>query len=261
MSHFIPWPYPRVVAHRGGGILAPENTIAAIGVGREHGFSAVEFDVMLSLDKVPVLMHDPTLERTTRVKGSVYEMTAAELGRLDAGLWHSSHFQGEAVPTFEAAVRYCRENDVWINIEIKPARGHEIQTGTAVARLTTRLYADRIRPGGARANPFDPSLPLFASFERDALFAARAVAPDIPRGYLFDRIPDHWRDELEALACLSLHANQAYLTQAAVREIKEAGYWLFCYTVNEPARARELLNWGVDGFCTDRIDLIGADFA
>ena len=64
MSVAPPWPYPRVLAHRGGGTLAPENTIAAIKVGLEHGFRAVEFDAMLAADDVPVLMHDPTLERT-----------------------------------------------------------------------------------------------------------------------------------------------------------------------------------------------------
>ena len=59
------WPYPRIVAHRGGGKLAPENTLGAIRLGAELGFGGVEFDVMLSSDGVPVLIHDQTLERTT----------------------------------------------------------------------------------------------------------------------------------------------------------------------------------------------------
>ena len=58
-----------------------------------------------------------------------------------------------------------------------------------------------------------------------------------------------------------MHANHRHLTPARVAEIKASGAWLFCYTVNEPARARELLAWGVDAFCTDRIDRIGPDFA
>ena len=71
MSVAPPWPFPRVLAHRGGGALAPENTIAAIRAGLDRGFRAVEFDAMLAADNVPVLMHDPTLERTGLVGGVV----------------------------------------------------------------------------------------------------------------------------------------------------------------------------------------------
>ena len=58
-----PWPWPRIIAHRGGGALAPENTLAAIRKAAEMGFGGVEFDVMLSADAVPVVIHDETLER------------------------------------------------------------------------------------------------------------------------------------------------------------------------------------------------------
>ena len=58
------WPYPQFLAHRGGGKLAPENTLAALRCGLAHGFHAVEFDVMLSRDGVPVVMRDPYLGRT-----------------------------------------------------------------------------------------------------------------------------------------------------------------------------------------------------
>ena len=75
------WPYPKVLAHRGGGRLAPENTLAAIRCGYEHGFRAVEFDVMLPADGVPILMHDDTLGRTVAGSGSVAELGSVELSR------------------------------------------------------------------------------------------------------------------------------------------------------------------------------------
>src|SRR2546422_6860489 len=65
------WPHPRVVCHRGGGALAPENTLAGIRKAAATGFGGVEFDVMLSADKVPLLIHDETLERTTDGRGAV----------------------------------------------------------------------------------------------------------------------------------------------------------------------------------------------
>jgi glycerophosphoryl diester phosphodiesterase len=250
------WPYPRVIAHRGGGTLAPENTLAGMRCGLTHGFHAVEFDVMLSADGVPVLMHDPQFGRTVRGNGHVSGTTAAALTAMDAGSWFDSKFANEPVPTYEQVVRFCKENGIWMNVEIKPAPGFDQETGEAVARLTQQLFAHELKTAG------DPrALPLFSSFSFVALAAAQATAPAIPRGYLLDAVPADWRDQLRALQAIALHTNHKKLnaTQAAV--IKQAGYGLFCYTVNTPERAREILEWGVDAFCTDRIDLIGPAFA
>ena len=98
--------------------------------------------------------------------------------------------------------------------------------------------------------------PLFSSFKRDALRGALETAPDIPRGFLCDEIPDDWREVLKDLRCVALHCNHRRITKEFVEEVKGLGYWMFCYTVNDPARAEEILRWGVDGFCTDRLDLV-----
>lgn len=253
------WPYPRVLAHRGGGTLAPENTLAAIKVGLEHGFRGVEFDAMLAADQVPVLMHDPTLERTGLVSGTICEMPSRQLERTDVGSWHSSRFVGETVPTLEGTLRFCRDHDVWPNIEIKPSPGFEAATGAAVARTTCTVYADLIRQGGASAERVEPRVPLLSSFAPDALIAAREAAPDLPLGWLIDDIPHDWRTTLARLDCISLHTNHKYLTAQRTRDIKRAGVWLFCYTVNSPERSRTLFNWGIDAFCTDAIDRFAAD--
>lgn len=260
MTLSAPWPYAKVLAHRGGGTLAPENTLAAIGVGLEHGYRAIEFDAMLAVD-VPVLMHDPSLERTALTVGAVSEWTAAALGAIDVGRWHSARFAGEAVPTLENALRFCRDNGVWPNIEIKPAPGFETATGDAVARVTAQVYADVIRAGGDRADRVDARVPLMSSFSQAALAAARKTAPDLPRGWLIDRVPPNWHSELARLGCVSLHTNHRYLTAQLASAIKDAGSWLFCYTVNSPQRARTILSWGVNAFCTDAIDRIPAQFA
>lgn len=261
MSRAPAWPYPRVLAHRGGGALAPENTIAAIRVALERGYCGVEFDAMLAVDDVPVLMHDPTLERTALTVGAVSELSAAELERIDVGGWHSARFTGETVPTLQRTLRFCREQDIWPNIEIKPARGFEAATGAAVARVTAQVYADLIIPGGERAEQASPRVPLLSSFAAAALVAAREVAPGLPRGWLVDLVPPEWHKEMARLDCVSLHTNHRHLTGQQAHEIKRAGTWLFCYTVNSPQRARTLLSWGVDAFCTDAIDRIPADLA
>ncbi len=242
MSHHRPWPYARVLAHRGGGTLAPENTLAAIETGLKHGFHAIEFDAMLAADAVPVLIHDPTLERTTSGRGDVSAHTAAQLGGLDAGAWFAPSFAGTRVPQLVQAIEFCRARGVWINIEIKPAPGFDTVTGTMVARVAAQAYADVVRPGGGDAANVDPRAPLLSSFSREALAAARDAVPDLPRGLLVGAIPADWQADLERLACVALHCNHARLTQALARAVKDAGYWLFCYTVNDPARGRELFD-------------------
>jgi glycerophosphoryl diester phosphodiesterase len=250
------WPYPKIIAHRGGGKLAPENTLAAMRCGLHHGFKAVEFDVMLSADQMPVLMHDPSFGRTIKGSGKVSETAASMLTCMDAGAWFGPQFAGEPVPTFEQIVHYCRENGIWMNVEIKPAPGFEVQTGRVVAEVTRRLFDAELAAGTQPSG-----LPLFSSFSFEALMAAKEVAPAIPRGYLVDVIPPDWQQKLQALDAIALHTNHKTLSADWARAVKQQGFGLFCYTVNEPGRAREILSWGVDAFCTDRIDLIGPDFA
>src|SRR6187549_1440186 len=84
----------RVFAHRGGSALAPENTLAAFELGLRVGADGIELDVHLSADGVPVVVHDPTLERTTNAVGPVAARTAAELARVDAG-WHFAGTHGD----------------------------------------------------------------------------------------------------------------------------------------------------------------------
>lgn len=252
------WPYPTIIAHRGGGTLAPENTLAALRCGWSHGFRGVEFDVMLTRDQEPILMHDPVLGRTLPGSGKVADHTLSELLALDAGGWHSLAFAGEPVCTLAQAMAFCRQHAIWMNIEIKPAAEEvAVATGTITAQAVKTAFADVLAARVAGAN--DASLPLFSSFSFAALMAAKAAAPEIPRGFLVDEIPDDWLQRLQMLDAVALHTNQKNISEKQVRVIKDAGFGLFCYTVNDPERAREIRHWGVDGFCTDRIDLIGPD--
>jgi glycerophosphoryl diester phosphodiesterase len=241
------WTYPRVIAHRGGGSLAPENTLAAIRKGKDLGFEGVEFDVMLAADSIPVLIHDETLERTTSGRGAVAQMPSAALAALDAGSWFSSAFSGEPVPRYADAVRLCLDLGIWANVEIKPVQGYERDTGRIVAALSAELWR------GTRV------LPLLSSFSVTALEAAREAAPQLARGLLVGPVASGWRQTVEQLGCLSLHCDHSQLTARQVSEIRGAGHALACYTVNDPGRARELFSWGVDAIFTDRLDLIEAD--
>ncbi|MCM5569530.1 glycerophosphodiester phosphodiesterase [Burkholderiaceae bacterium FT117] len=241
---FDGWPYPAFVAHRGAGLLAPENTLAAMRAGFDYGYRMFEFDAKLSGDGVAMLMHDPVVERTTDGSGRVAGMSWGEIARLDAGSWHSARFAGEPVPTLARVARWLRANDCLANIEIKPCPGREAETGAAIAIEARLLWREAEVP------------PLISSFSEAALDAARRVAPELPRALLLAQLPEDWLDRCRALGCVALDANHRALDAATIARARAAGLRVLAYTVNEPARAAELRGAGLDCVITDAIDLI-----
>lgn len=228
-------PLPRCFAHRGGGALAPENTLAGIRLAAQMGFAAVEFDVMLSGDGTPVLIHDETLERTTNGRGQVALTADAQLFALDAG-------GGERIPRYAEAVAVCRQYDLLANVEIKPATGYERATAESVARLSVECWQ------GARVPP------LISSFSIPALEIARDLAPQLPRGVLFERVPADWLAVVQRLQAVSLHCAAEHLSDAVLAEARMHGIPVLCYTVNREAAAQALFARGVSAIFTDRLD-------
>jgi glycerophosphoryl diester phosphodiesterase len=243
------WPYPRIIAHRGGGTLAPENTLAGLRKAQELGFGGVEFDVMLAGDTTPILMHDQSLERTTSGSGAIAATAYSDMRKFDAGSWFSTLYAGETVPSFESAGRLCIELGLWADIEIKPATGLEAETGKATALAARELWR------GA------PLQPLLCSFQPAALAAAKDAAPELPRGALTKSIPADWERWMQQLGCVSLHCDYRMLLPQQAHAVRAAGYWLLVYTVNDPQIARVLFDWGADAIITDRLDLIAPDFS
>lgn len=247
MKNLPNWPYPRFIAHRGGGSKAPENTLAAMRYGFEAGYRGVEFDVKLTSDLHPILLHDTTLERTTDGKGNAGDLSLGELLKLDAGSWFSAEFAGEPIPTLLDIARYTLANNIASNVEIKPTPGQETLTGTLVARQAVCDWSD------------SPLLPLLSSFSAVSLKAAMIEAPNLPRGLIADTLPQHWSAILAELDCLSIHLKHTTVTQETVRQIHQAGYRLAVWTVNDPQKAKTLHDWGVDSVITDAIDQITPD--
>ncbi len=235
------WPYPRIFAHRGGGSLAPENTLAALRTGQELGYRAHEFDVKLARDDVALLLHDETLERTTNGRGRAADLDFDAMRGLDAGAWHSAPFRGERVPTFEEAARLLRSCDTMANVEIKPTPGFDWHTGTHVALHARELWL------GA------PAPPLLSSFSFEALMAAKEAAPELPRGWLIKTFTDADWDRLEELGAVSLHTDHRRLAPADVARLHDRGYKVLVYTVNDAQIAQSLLDAGVDGMFTDNL--------
>ena len=246
MSSPAPWPYPLWVAHRGAGRLAPENTLAAFREGARHGYRMFECDAKLSADGQIFLLHDATLDRTTDGHGVAGELPWSALCRLDAGGWHSRAYAGEPLPTLQAIARYVLRNGFALNVEIKPTPGSDAATGDAVAHACARLWAD------SRWAAVAP--PLLTSFRPEALRAARAARPELPRGLLLDRWRDGWLDEARDLGCVAVVAHFSMFDAASIEQIHAAGLRASSYTVNDPSEADRLLRCGIDGLITDAVD-------
>ena len=237
---------PPIIGHRGSADLAPENTLAGIRLAHEEGAGWVEFDVKLTADDIPILMHDERLDRTTDGKGKVALATYDEIRALDAGSWFAPDFAGERVPTLRATLELCIELGLGMNVELKPCPGREEETARIALGMLDEAWPNRLN--------LPP--PLISSFDETALAAARTMAPDRPRGCLVTRVPLAWQTRMERFGCTTLNVSNRWIRKKHVEAARRAGVPVLVYTVNDPDRALALLEMGVTSIFTDRVDLM-----
>ena len=246
ISTCSPWTWPRFLAHRGGGHLAPENTLAAFREGWRRGWRAFECDVKLSADGELFLLHDDTLERTSNGQGLARDLSWDLLSRLDAGSWHSPAFVGEPPPRLEALLRWAAATGSALNLELKPNPGEARSTGERVGALLRHW----------------PQVPaLLSSFEPEALEGARAAAPERARGLLLEQPRSDAWELAQSLEVQAVISDQRWTDAAWIRQVHQGGWRALAYTVNEVARARALLGDGLDGLFTDALDDVRPDQA
>jgi glycerophosphoryl diester phosphodiesterase len=242
-----------VFAHRGGAKLAPENTMAAFDNGVALGADGMELDVQLSGDGVPVVIHDPALDRTTDRTGPVASLSAEELARVDAGYRfakgdsHPFRGQGIGVPTLETALR--RFPSARVIIEMK---GAQPELPRAVAQVVHRTGAvDRVCVG---------------SFAQQTLDTLRRECPEITTSaslpearWTLHRSWVSWplgsRRSFVAFQVPERAGRLLVVTPRFIRQVHREGRVLQVWVVDTEADARRLLGWGVDGLISDRPDV------
>jgi glycerophosphoryl diester phosphodiesterase len=242
----VPLQLPPVIGHRGAAAHAPENTLAGLRRAKALGCAWVEFDVRLTGDGALVLCHDAALDRTTSGSGRVSASSLAAIRNCDAGSWFGPGFAGEKVPTLDEALALAAELGLGANIEIKSDRGREYATAAAVAAAIQSLRGHA------------PAL-LVSSFQLPALIALGELAPPTPLGVLFRLVPRGWAELARRLGAIMIGADHRRLRPRRVAAIRAAGFQLAAFTVNDPARARLLFEWGVTSVFSDAPDIIRPD--
>ena len=219
---------PLVVAHRGANAHAPENTLTAFRLAGEQGADAVEFDVRITADGHLVVIHDPSLARTTDGEGEIAALTLEEIRRADAGVRRGPAFRGERVPTLEEVLGVARDR-LLVDIELK-VTGIEAQVVEHLARVEMTAAA------------------LVTSFLEEAIVATRRAERGVAVG-LLQQWPDASRvNELGADVYLP---HVRVLSAEIVQFCRARGVRVIPWTVRSEDDARAALRHGVDGLIAD----------
>ena len=235
---------PVIIAHRGASGYAPENTLAAMNLAHELGIQWVEFDVQLSKDEKLIIMHDETVDRTTTGRGTVESLNSEVLFGLDAGSWFSNEFKGERVLTLSELLMALKTWQLNPVIELKSDLKHALRLAQGVLEALKKDWL-------VHRYSF-----LISSQDWSCLEAIRSMSSDVRLGVVMDNWSDDCFEPLKNLNCHSAHLNHVHLTSEIVKKVKQHGYEVFAYTVNDKQRADELISWGVDALFSDFPDKI-----
>ena len=226
-----------IFAHRGNSGEAPENTVAAFRQVQDVGADGVEFDVHLSHDGIPVVIHDETVQRTGGAPGAVADLTLAELQRLDVGTWFGAAFAGERIPTLEATLDVFRNGPLRVNIEMKTDRVAYPGMALAVTGLVRRLGMQR--------------QVVVSSFNHRTLREARTLAPELEYAVLSsDQLLEPW-SYVRQHGFQAFHPLDVAVDEELVRRCHEAGVKVRPWVVDDPQRGAQLAAFGVDAVITN----------
>ena len=224
------------IAHRGASGSTPENTLVAFKEAIKIGVDAVELDLHGTADGEIVVMHDSTLDRTTNLCGAINNTTLETIRGADAGEWFDAEFAGEPVPTLEEALE-CIATETIAVLEIKDP-----------------LIAEAVVAKIHETDTLD--LTVLISFHTTVLQTIRALEPRIPTGWLIGNHNKHLSSihlcqQLGELGSSLLNVNHQLITAEFAYEVQRRGIALWCWTVDDITRMREMRTLGVQGITSN----------
>ena len=224
------------IAHRGASRIAPENTLAAFKEAIEIGVDAVELDLQGTADEQVVVIHDASLDRTTDQSGQIKETSLETIKQADAGTWFDPKFAGESVPTLAEALVSIADNAIAL-LEIK-----DVSITKSVVRIVQNM--DMVEQS------------VIISFHSSAIQTVRSLEPRLPTGYIIgskENIePIQLCQQLSLLGSSLLNVDHRLVTEDFIYEIRRRGITLWCWTVDDIDRMRELQELGIQGITSNR---------
>ena len=217
----------RVIGHRGCGVGPIENTRRAMREGLAAGADGVEFDVHACRDDKIVVIHDFSVERTTNGKGSVSQLNLAQLKQLDAG-------EGETIPTLDEVLDELKGHpNLLINVEIKPP---DIEQNV-LDLIRRRNITERV---------------VISSFLWSVLEKVRSSDSRIATGLLYSYPLENPVQVAQDLRVTALHPQHALVSEALVRQCRQAHLLINPWVVDKEADMRRLIDLKVDGIITNK---------
>jgi glycerophosphoryl diester phosphodiesterase len=241
------WQVSKLIAHRGASVIAPENTIAALTKAVDFGATWVEADVRLTLDNEAVIFHDTKLDRCTNGRGLVNKTPYSIMSTLDAGSWFSPQYAGEKIPTLQEWLEVAAQLGCGIILDLKCSWHEAKKLSDYVSVLLARHWNSRGLPR-----------PIISSDSVSCLRAMHAQQLDWELAYILPREQGPWEKTVDKLECISVHIDHQSISERWLQQIKARGLRIAAYTVNDPLRAQQLFDWGVDSIFSDDPRLLAA---
>ncbi|HEY9701374.1 MAG TPA: glycerophosphodiester phosphodiesterase family protein [Allocoleopsis sp.] len=234
-----------IIAHRGYSGITPENTITAFRTALQYLADSVEFDVQLTADQVPIIIHDYTLERTTNGFGLVREKTLSELKLLDNGSWFNKEFAGEKIPTLEEGLEVLQDIPKHIYIEVKNAHLWEDKDRDNLINIMEKIQV------------FNKC--YIISFDHEFIDKIRAMNKEIKIGYLVARAEEYEHRLLRAIAAqnaiIMTRYNLLLDNPKLLEKTRQENIDIVAWTVDEKEDKQQLIKLGIDRITTNKLDL------
>jgi len=228
---------PTIIAHRGASKSAPENTMAAFERSYQQGIQGIETDIQLTKDNIPVLLHDETLKRTTGVKGYLNEYTYRELQGLDAGSWFSDEFAGERIVSLESFLKWARNKDLYLNLELKNNK-LDYKNLEDIVYETLKYHQLLNRT-------------TISTFNSASIIRMRPFNKQVEIAYLTSKRKRNLVSFAKEMGANAIHVKYRHLSHRIVRQCQKEHMAIRVYTVNNPTRMYKCFIRGCDSIITD----------
>ncbi len=226
-----------ILGHRGAGGTHPENTLEAFAAAVAMGVDGIELDVHLTRDRIPVVIHDERVERTTNGRGWVKDYSLLELKKLDAGTWFNPKFSGATIPTLQEVLIVAEKASIIVNIEIKT----EVIDYPGIEERVLKLVEKHL----------SQELVIISSFNHYTLANIHRHNPELETAILYmEKLYRPW-EYAARLGASGLHCHWLVVDQELVAGARDWGMRVRPFTVNDQQVMAKMLELGCEGIITD----------